>query len=234
MILTNVSFPRAVIFDWDNTLVDAWGCVTDALNMARQAFSQPPISIQETKGFSAKSAKNLFKDWYGEEADKAHDIFYGRYQESHLAHLKAIEGADNLLIYLKELRVPLFVVSNKRGDILRQECHCLGWDSYFLSLVGSLDADRDKPEREPVDMALQQAGLKADDSSIWFVGDTHGDVQCARNAGCTPVLLHNHQEAEKLGVSLSFSSCQGLIDFLISLEPSQTTSSHVNAAASYK
>ncbi len=214
-------WPRAVVFDWDNTLVDAWGCVTDALNVTREAFRQSPVAIDDVIRYSAKSARNLFKDWYGPEAERAHAIFYESYQSSHLAHVKPMDGAEELLIKLHKKQTPMFVVSNKRGDVLRSECSHLRWDAFFCALVGSTDAPRDKPERDPVDFALKKAFLAADDPTIWFIGDTLSDVQCARNAGCTPVLLHNNvMESNLLAVELSFSRCADLIPFLDSLEQS--------------
>ena len=207
------SLPRAVIFDWDNTLVDVWGSVTDAVNAVRAAFGQePPWTAEETRGHSARSARSLFLEWYGDEWPKAHKIFYDHYQQSHLLHIRPLPFAEELLLWLKAQNIPSFVVSNKRGEILRQEAAHLGWTDFFASMVGSMDAPRDKPERDPVDMALNHAQLKADDPSIWFVGDTCGDVECARNAGCTPVIVYDFNEAKRLGVDLAFSDCQALLE----------------------
>jgi phosphoglycolate phosphatase len=216
--MKKISFPRAVIFDWDNTLIDAWGAVVDSVNAVRGEFGQEPLTRAAVIENSSRSARNLFRDWYGDKWPRAHEIFYGRYQKAHLAHVRALPCVPELLRWFESRDVPSFVVSNKRGDILRQEAEHLGWTGTFKAMVGSMDAPRDKPDRAPVDLALGYAGLKADDPLIWFVGDTHADVECARNAGCTPVLVHNPDEAMRMGVDLSFSGCQGLLEMLYSLE----------------
>jgi phosphoglycolate phosphatase len=212
--------PRAVIFDWDNTLVDAWGCVTDAMNVVRVSFGQSLMTTDDVIRESARSARAIFYDWYGDQADKALNMFYDHYRKDHLRRLKALPDAHELLCWLAAQNIPRFVVSNKSGDLLRQEAVHLGWEGLFAALVGSTDALHDKPARDPVDMALGRSGLKADDPAIWFVGDTHGDVACARNAGCTPVLVNNVAQAASLGVGLSFLGCRDLLDLLYTLDPS--------------
>ena len=34
--------PRAILFDWDNTLVDSWPTILDALNTTFEAFHMAP------------------------------------------------------------------------------------------------------------------------------------------------------------------------------------------------
>jgi phosphoglycolate phosphatase len=37
-----VILPRAILFDWDNTLVDTWPTILDALNTTFEAFHMAP------------------------------------------------------------------------------------------------------------------------------------------------------------------------------------------------
>ena len=37
--------PRAVIFDWDNTLVDSWVCIRESYNMTFRHFGMPEWSL---------------------------------------------------------------------------------------------------------------------------------------------------------------------------------------------
>ena len=39
--------PRALLFDWDNTLVDNWDVITDAMNAVYDAFGMPRWTIEE-------------------------------------------------------------------------------------------------------------------------------------------------------------------------------------------
>jgi phosphoglycolate phosphatase len=217
--MVKTQLPRAVIFDWDYTLVDVLDVIRDAVNAVRAEFGQEAWTIEDIKEHSVRPARQLFPEWYGDDWERAYDIFYNRYHKTHLEHLKPLPGADKLLRWLKELNIPSFIVSNKRGDDLLSEVKHLGWESLFAGVVGSLDAGRDKPERDPVDLALSYAGLRADDPAIWFIGDTHADVDCARTAGCTPVMVHNPEEAARLGVELSFADCHAVLKTLQTCVP---------------
>lgn len=206
--------PRAVVFDWDNTLVDSWAAIGEAMNVVLRAFGRVEWSHEEVKTRSNRALRDSFPELFGAEWERARDIYRAHYRAIHLLRLKPLDGAAALLQELGEREVPLFVVSNKLGALLRLEAEALGWTERFVALFGSLDAARDKPERDPVDAALALGQLKADDAAIWFVGDTPVDVQCARNSGCTPVMLYNQPDAVRLGVDLAFSDCHALLKAL--------------------
>jgi phosphoglycolate phosphatase len=81
-------------------------------------------------------------------------------------------------------------VSNKVGDFVRAEVAHLGWTAHFRVVVGAGDAIADKPDPAPIHLALQQIGRGAD-ASVWYLGDTALDMQTARAAGVTAVLIGN-------------------------------------------
>ncbi|PPR65951.1 MAG: hypothetical protein CFH03_00782, partial [Alphaproteobacteria bacterium MarineAlpha3_Bin2] len=37
--------PRAILFDWDNTLVDSWPTIIDALNVTLEAYGKTPWTM---------------------------------------------------------------------------------------------------------------------------------------------------------------------------------------------
>ena len=41
--------PRAILFDWDNTLVDSWATIHEALNFLMRAMDKPEWSPAETR-----------------------------------------------------------------------------------------------------------------------------------------------------------------------------------------
>lgn len=179
--------PKAVIFDWDNTLVNTWPLIHSALHETFTHYGLAPWSLQETKDRVAHSLRDSFPTLFGDKWEEAGRHYQAAYQRDHLTKLEVLEQAEDLLRFLHDKGVYLAVVSNKKGHNLRKEAAHLGWDKYFGRLVGSDDAARDKPHREPVDMALEGSGVQAGDD-VWFVGDTAIDLECAKNTGCVPVL----------------------------------------------
>lgn len=180
--------PRALLFDWDNTLVDTWVSIHHALSLTFEAMGRRPWTLEETRARVRASARDSFPALFGKRADEAMALFYRTIEAEHLTRLREREGAGAMLARLAESGLYLGVVSNKRGYLLRREAEHLGWGGYFRSLVGANDATRDKPAVDPVDLALDGSGI-ARGAGVWFVGDTDIDLQCAVNAGCIPVLL---------------------------------------------
>lgn len=187
--------PRAILFDWDNTLVDSWVVIHHAMTATFAALGVRPWTLEETRRNVRKSARDSFPALFGERADEATAVFYRTYEADHLAQLRALPGAEAMLRALAaDGKLLLGVVSNKRGHLLRLEAAALGWDKYFESLVGANDAARDKPAPEVVDFALAGSGIAAG-PAVWFVGDTDIDILCAYNSGCTSVLLRREAPA---------------------------------------
>ncbi len=180
--------PKAILFDWDNTLVDSWAIIFDALNFTLEKFDKTPWTMDETKQRVRKSLRESFPILFGDDWKNAADVFYGRFDDIHINQLSPLEGAGEMLAELSRQGLYLGVVSTKRGDYLRKEAQHLGWDSYFFRMVGALDAENDKPAIDPVEMALDgYPNNRGQD--IWFVGDADIDMECAVNANLAPILL---------------------------------------------
>jgi len=188
--------PRALLFDWDNTLVDTWETIHAALNRTLTAMGQTPWTLEETRIRVRASARDAFPTLFGDRAEEATDIFYRAFESEHLQTLRERDGAGEMLRALTGMgTLYLAVVSNKKGDLLRREAGHIGWSGYFSRLVGATDAARDKPAAEAVLLALSESGLRAG-PEVWFVGDTDIDMTCAVAAGCTPVLLRPEPPAD--------------------------------------
>lgn len=180
--------PKAVLFDWDNTLIDSWHAIHDAQNHTLQHFGLLPWSFEETRQRVRGSMRDSYPALFGERWREAGDVFYARFAARHLETLTPLPGAESLLRFLRENGVYLAVVSNKKGAYLRAEAERLGWSDLFGQLVGAFDAERDKPAIEPVELALAGSGIGAG-MDVWFVGDADIDMECAVQAGCLPVLV---------------------------------------------
>jgi phosphoglycolate phosphatase len=180
--------PRAVLFDWDNTLVDNWGIIGTALNDTLVAFGQQPWTEAEITARVTKSLRDSFPELFGTRWQEAMVHFYAAFEAKHLETLRALPGSAELLHALGTRGVYLGVVSNKTGSYLRREAAHLGWESLFGRLVGATDATEDKPSVAPVELALEGSGI-ARGPDVWFVGDSWIDLACAVNSGCTPVLV---------------------------------------------
>ena len=208
--------PEAILFDWDNTLVDSWATIHEALNAVMAAMARPLWSLADTKQRVRLSLRESFPRYFGARWEEARRIYLDVFRAIHLERLSPLPGSRELLERLAAEGIFLGIVSNKTGALLRREGDALGWSQFFGSMVGAGDAVLDKPHAAPVALALEPSGLNPGEA-VWLVGDTGVDVECAHNSGCVPVLLGSDagdQEFVCCKPRLVFPDCASLFRFL--------------------
>lgn len=191
--------PRAVLFDWDNTLVNTWPTIIECYRDTFVALGQTPWTGEEVRQRAHGSLRDAFPRLFGARAVEAERVFYETFHRIHLERLEPLPGAETLLERCVAAGCYVAVVSNKVGENLRAEVAHLGWNRWITRAVGARDAKRDKPAPDPIYLALAGTGI-APDHSVWMVGDTPADLKCAHAAGCFPVLFGGvEQLADRLG-----------------------------------
>lgn len=179
--------PKAILFDWDNTLVNTWPIIHAALTHTFTEMGHEPWPLEKTKANVRKSMRDAFPDIFGDAWEKAAELYQTQYRATHLQHLEALPQAEDVLKYVKEQGWFCAVVSNKKNFNLRKELSHIGWEPYFNAVVGADDAARDKPHPDPVHLAMKNSGILLD-HQVWFVGDSEVDIEVAHATGCLPVL----------------------------------------------
>lgn len=199
--------PQAVVFDWDNTLVDTWPVIHASLVETLEAMGHAPWSLQETKDNVSKSLRDAFPALFGDRWEEARDVYYTAFERVHLDRLVPLDNALETLDHLRETSMPSALVSNKTGRYLRREVEHLGWGNFFECVIGAGDAPRDKPSPESLEMALAPTGQSIG-PAIWFVGDSRSDLELAHNTGCTGILVHPDPDRTKNAFSDCPPRCQ--------------------------
>lgn len=180
--------PSVLLYDWDNTLVDGWAGITAALNAVFQEFGHPLWTVDDTRNRVRVSLRESFPVMFGDRWEYARDLFYQTLTDKHLQHVTPMPGVPDVLE--SGMPWPQGVVSNKAGAFLRREVAHLAWGRFFGPIVGAGDAAADKPNPAPIHLALAQMGRSADES-VWYMGDTALDMEAAKAAGVTAVLIGN-------------------------------------------
>jgi phosphoglycolate phosphatase len=214
MTLQAKRFPNAVLFDWDNTLVDTTRDTLRALNAVCAAFEYRSITLEEFHTKPSLSIRAFIRTMVPEsDVLRAESIFF-----QNTSHLDAVllPHAHTIAIWLHDLKIPTGVVSNKGGDRLRKEIQRLGLSHVFDCAIGSGDTSEDKPSGGPLLHALSQKNL-APSEDIWFVGDSVVDMMCAHHAGCTPVSVGPQADAFA-HPKIKAQNCHGLWKILKSLK----------------
>lgn len=182
------SQPTALLFDWDNTLVDTWPVIHEALTHTFVQMGVAPWSMEETKERVHRSMRDAFPDIFGDRWEEAGALYQQRFRAIHLERLSPLPGAESVLQRLRTQSFFLGVVSNKTNVNLVKEVRHLGWNHYFDVVVGAQDAPRDKPFADPILHALAGTDLSPG-PHVWLIGDSVTDLECAKNAGITAVFF---------------------------------------------
>jgi len=198
--------PKAVIFDWDNTLVDTWPLIQNAIDKAMVKMGREPWGLQKVRDNVHKSMRESFPEIFGDNWQEAGEIYINTYRSTNLKQIQLLPNALRLIKKLEEKGILQFVVSNKIGVTLRKEAASLEVDKNFFALIGANDSYRDKPSKDPVDLALLGSDLDPSKDVIWFVGDTIADVECAYNSGCLPIVFSDLKENISKTMSAKFLS----------------------------
>src|SRR5690348_16065718 len=86
--------PRAILFDWDNTLVDSWGTIHDALNFLMRTMERPEWTLAETRERVRLSLREAFPFYFGERWEEARSIYLDHFSAIHLERLTPLPGRE--------------------------------------------------------------------------------------------------------------------------------------------
>jgi phosphoglycolate phosphatase len=185
--------PKAFIFDWDNTLVDSWSLIFDAVNFTMESMNLPKLSNQIIRQNSKFSTRVIFPKIFGDKWELAYKIFYDFVDKNHINNLKLFDDAIYIIDFLHRNNLPIAVVSNKKSEILNKEIIHLSLQNKISCIVGSGDTPFDKPDPKPALFACEI--MQSNPCDVFFVGDASTDWECAINIGATPVAF-NYEEHE--------------------------------------
>ncbi|MCI5050547.1 MAG: HAD hydrolase-like protein, partial [Rickettsiales bacterium] len=59
-MMVKLTRPRAILFDWDNTLVNTWPTIHEALNVLMREKGREEWTLDQTKANVKKSMRDAF------------------------------------------------------------------------------------------------------------------------------------------------------------------------------
>ncbi|MGW2823739.1 HAD family hydrolase [Streptomyces sp. NPDC001443] len=184
------SYRRAAVFDVDGTLVDSNHLhVVTWWEAFRQAGHQVPTqAIHRAVGLGSSDlvTRLLGEEAAGAEAedlDDAHKTLYAQYFE----RLSALPGATRLLHRLADDGWTVVLATSASGEELSALRRAIDADDAITATASADDVSEGKPAPEPVERALELAGVPAEHAV--FVGDTVWDMQAGSRAGVRCVAL---------------------------------------------
>ncbi|QZY47993.1 HAD family hydrolase [Mycolicibacterium austroafricanum] len=181
--ISNEKPSPAVLFDVDGTLVDSNYLHVYAWLRAFDAESVPVDSwrIHRCIGMDGTT---LVRALAGDASERVLDTLKDRHSEFYretASLLAPLPGARDLLRRVAGLGLQVVLATSAPEDELRMLREVLDCDDAVAAVTSSQDVDTAKPQPDIVAVALDRAGVTADDAV--FVGDAVWDCEAARRAG---------------------------------------------------
>jgi phosphoglycolate phosphatase len=205
------TWPKAVFFDLDGTLIDSAPDLHAALNETLESYGEPPFTLEAVTGMIGAGVYKLVERAYaalGKDIDPAsRDKVVERFRSIYIPRATELTtlnpGASDTTRDLAAQGVKLGVVTNKPGAETEEILVHFGLRDLMDVVVGGDAGPATKPAPGLILHACQQLGIEPADAV--FVGDSENDVQAAKAAAMLVVAVrggYTRLGADGLGADL--------------------------------
>jgi putative hydrolase of the HAD superfamily len=222
---------KAVIFDFDGTLVDFVGTDITCLKVVHQACGATcsteafiEIAVEEIMKFHWLVEKGQVDplDMHQFRLEKTlarygipwNQRYLRLYQNKLTGHRATYEGVNDLLSAIKDRGFIIGLVTNAYDGVeQRKRISSSGLESFFDAIVISGEVGYAKPSPDIFHCVLDPLGLNPDQAV--FVGDSEKyDIQGANSAGMYSILLSHDDSYKSELADYTYTSIKDLRDHL--------------------
>lgn len=185
-----MNHPKLIILDWDNTLINTTPAFLKTINYIMDKYNLPEWNItRKIKGDQTKSLKENFPIIFGEKHEEAYQDYLDYYKNEGYKLVEQMDGAENFLKKLVELDIKFCIVTNKDKQLLVNEIKKCYPEFNFTHVLANGDTPNNKPAPDSVFKIMEDFDFELNPENVWLIGDSEGDLQCAVNANCKPILF---------------------------------------------
>lgn len=182
---------KLVIFDMDGTILDTLVDLAEAVNYALRKAGIKERSLQEIRSYLGNGMLRLIRLAAPEDASaellaELKETFTEYYKAHCSAHTRPYDGIVELIEELRSQGVKTAVVSNKPDfgvQLLVQDYFPTSFDAAVGERVGIAK----KPAPDSVNEVLRLLAIAREEAV--YIGDSEVDIETARNAGMTGLIV---------------------------------------------
>ncbi len=228
--IPQLTWPRAIIWDLDGTLVDSAPDIATALNTVLNEQGQNSCTIPKVRtmigGGVAKLIERAFRGSRAELDTAGAEALLPRFMEiyTNCATDKTTlsPAAGRVLNYFYNAGVRQGLCTNKPEAVTHTILHSLDIHGFFTSVIGGDSTAQRKPHPLPLQTVMEQLGVTPKECIM--VGDSGADVGAARAAGVPVILVpdgYTGAPAESLGADFVLKSLSTLPAEITKFRPVQ-------------
>jgi phosphoglycolate phosphatase len=211
--------PKALLLDLDGTVADTLPDIAGAVNHVRAQLGWRSMPVAAVKVHVGDGVERLLADCTGLDQATV-DLLVPKWRAYYLDHAvdgtTLLPGALALLEAARSLGLPLGLVTNKPLAPTERILEALGLRPFFGAVLGGDSLPTRKPDPAMIHEALRLLG-GVPPAGAWLVGDGSQDVEAAKAAGCTSVLVAGYgdlRRARECGPDLEVADLGALLPLL--------------------
>lgn len=190
-----------VLFDFDGTIVDSGAIIMASFRYAAEEVLER--EVPDAWATARRGGASLREQMAAIAPDRVEElvISYRRHNGPLHDQLQCCPGMLDVLERLHAEGRRLGIVTAKRRETVELAFARLPLRDYFETIVAADDTLRQKPDPEPILLALERLGVEAGDAA--YIGDSPFDIGAARAArvdaiGVTWGGIHTMDDADVL------------------------------------
>jgi phosphoglycolate phosphatase len=188
-----------IVWDWDGTLADSTGMITNALVKAAQQVGLPALDPAKATSIIGLGLRESIYALFGDLPEAQARDLAAQYNTNYYAgesEIPLFPGASDTIIELNKRGYKLAVATGKGRRGLNLALQHSGLTQYFHA-TKTVDECFSKPHPQMLDALMDELVVMPERTLM--IGDTHYDLQMAKNAGVhTAAVTYGAQSAVQL------------------------------------
>ncbi len=188
---------KAVIFDLDGTLIDAYEAVTESMNHAFDAIGYDQVTMDTVKRNVGGGERALISKFVRpEDVDKTLSVFRRHHRFALKSGVRFLPGAKELLKELKSRGIRIAVATNRPSRFTHIILKQLNYINHFDCVISADKVAEPKPAPDMLDFVIQSFAIQPHEAL--YIGDMAIDVQAGNRANIRTVAVttgsNTHEE----------------------------------------
>ena len=174
---------KAVVFDFDMTLVDSSYAIHKCANLLAREFGLPEVTREKVLEGIGLTVDNSWRLYWGNYKKEWLEFYRDNFRGAEQSDIRLFDGTLTALKKIKKAGIKIGVASNRRFAF--RAVDAIGLAPYVDTVVGLEDITKAKPDPEALLTAINR--LQAGPSNSFYVGDTDIDMKTAAAASVRSV-----------------------------------------------
>lgn len=224
----NNTWPKAVLFDLDGTLIHSLPVIHAAVNKMLNERGFSSFTMEQVAALVGKGSRNLAERslrHFGLTPDDAEIVaaqsrFLAHYDDTSPTLGYVFPGAFDVLRQFRSEGRRLAVCTNKQKASTSRDLEAFGLAEFFDVVAGGDDVVHRKPDPRHVEFVLSELGVSPVDAVM--VGDSENDTGAAIAAGVKTIVVTFgicHVPYDELGADVLVDHYDRIPDAVRSLAP---------------